>query len=130
ALNQGYFHSYQTEISAARGQRELLRTSAEEALRLLPSHEVLLRARVSARLAALLWNEAGSNSNQRAEALQHYAYAIRQDPGIFRRLGTAIPVNIVQPTQTDEQDFASDLSKYLRRSPRLVAHNEGLPLEL
>ncbi|MDO8909869.1 MAG: hypothetical protein Q7W55_15395 [Pseudohongiella sp.] len=131
ALNQGYFHSYQTEIAAVRGQHDLLRSSAEDALRLLPSHEVLLRARASARLAEMLWNTAGSGSAQRTEALGHYAYALRQDPGLFRRLGTAIPVTFVAPpAQAGNEEFVRELRKYLRRSPRLMAHNEGLPLEL
>jgi tetratricopeptide (TPR) repeat protein len=135
ALNQGYFHSYQTEIAAVRRQHDLLRASAEDALRLLPSHEVLLRARASARLAEMLWNTAGSGSAagnaQRAEALEHYAYALRQDPGLFRRLGTSIPVNFVAPSaQAGNDAFVRDLRKFLRRSPRLTAHPEGLPLEL
>jgi tetratricopeptide (TPR) repeat protein len=130
ALNQGYFHSYQTEIAAVRGQHDLLRSSAEDALRLLPSHEVMLRARVSARLAELLWNTA-SNNEQRAQALEHYVYALRHDPSLFRRLGSAIPVNFyAPPAGTDSETFVSELRTYLGRSPRLIAHNQGLPLEL
>lgn len=134
ALNQGYFHSYQTEIAAVRGDDELLQTSAEEALRLLPSHEVLLRARASARLAQSLWNNAQrgeQGSSRRAEALQHFAYALQQDAGLFRRLGAAIPVSFVGDlAQSGSTEFASDVQRYLRRSPRLIPHNEGLPLEL
>lgn len=133
ALNQGYFHSYQTEIAAVRGQHELVRTSAEETLRQLPSHEVLLRARASARLAAMLWETSQNGpagAAQRAEALSHYAYALRQDPGLFRRLGSAVPVNMGGLVQAGSDEFTADLRTYLRRSPRLMPHNEGLPLEL
>lgn len=127
ALNEGYFHSYQTEIAAVRGQSALLRASAEEALRQLPTQEVLLRARVSARLAEQLWQQA-QTSGERAQALGHYAYALQQDPGLFRRLGTALPVNLDSAPASDE--FSRELYDYLRRSPRLNPHAEGFRLAL
>lgn len=129
ALNEGYFHAYQTEIAAVRGEHELLRSAAEDALRLLPSQEVLLRARVSARLAAGIWRGA-QNSQQRAEALAHYAVALRQDPGIFRRLNTPVPVSFAGALAQGDDELTSDLRRFLRRSPRLAPHADGLPLEL
>ncbi len=123
ALNDGYFHAWQTEIAAVRNQDELLRRSAEEALRLLPAQEVLLRARVSARLAQLLWR-----ADEPAEALQHYAQALRHDPGLFRRLDMAVPVALAGTSSSSVN--IDDVRSYLRRSPRFVVHSQGLPLEL
>jgi hypothetical protein len=123
ALNDGYFHAWQTEIAARRGQQDLLRISAEEALRLLPAQEVLLRARVSAYLAQALWR-----NNQHTEALQHFVWALRQDPGLFRRLDISIPVTLAG-TSTGHIT-ASEIQPYLRRSPRFEIHNQGLALEL
>lgn len=123
ALNEGYFFAYQTEILAVRGPSDLVQGAAEQALRLLPAQEVLLRARVSLRLANSLW-QAGNFETASA----HFAYAMRHDPGIFRRTGSAIPVNFV--ASAGATAFADELSRYLRRSPRLMTHAQGLPLEL
>lgn len=123
ALNEGYFHAWQTEIAARRGQPALVRMSAEEALRQLPAQEVLLRARVSAHLAQALWRQ-----NQYAEALGHYVWALRQDPGLFRRLDISIPVQLTGATTGGIG--ADELQPYLRRSPRFELHNQGLGLEL
>jgi len=122
ALNEGYFHAWQAEIAAARKNDALLRSSAEEALKLLPAQEVLLRARVSAHLAQMLWR-----TSQRAEALQYYAWALRNDPGLMRRLGISIPVALAGSSPALNM---RDLRKYLDRSPRFELHNDGLPLEL
>ncbi|MDO9475207.1 MAG: hypothetical protein Q7L07_00755 [Pseudohongiella sp.] len=123
ALNDGYFFSYQTEILAVRGQATLVRDAAEQALRLLPAQEVLLRARASLRLAESLWQTGDYET-----AVAHYAYAIRHDPGIFRRTGSAIPVSFI--ASAGPSAFADELHTYLRRSPRLMSHTQGLPLEL
>lgn len=123
ALNEGYFHAWQSEIAAVRGQDALLRSAAAEALRLLPAQEVMLRARVSARLAQLLWR-----NNQPAEALPYFAEALRQDPGLFRRLDMAIPVTLAG-TSSGAVNL-DDVRRYLGRSPRFELHNQGLPLEL
>jgi hypothetical protein len=123
ALNEGYFHAWQTEIAAQTGQQTLLQQSAEEALRQLPAQEVLLRARVTAHLAQMLWR-----NNQTTEALQHYAWALQQDPGLFRRLDIALPVNVIG--NSTAQIDVDQMRKLLRRSPRFVLHPQGLPLEL
>lgn len=121
ALNEGYFYAYQTEIAAERNRRSDLTVAAEQALRLLPAQEVMLRARISARLAEAAWQ-----AGQQGAALENYAYAMRQDPGIFRRLGMAIPV---APGGANS-DHANEIISYLRRSPRFTVGDQGLPLEI
>ncbi|ALO45561.1 tetratricopeptide repeat protein [Pseudohongiella spirulinae] len=121
ALNNGYLYSYRTEIAAQQGKHGETRQMAEMALRDLPSQEVMLRARVSARLAQALWSE-----RQYDQALPYYTYALRRDPSLFRRLGIALPVRFT----ANNTDFSQELQSYLRRSPRFASHVQGLPLAL
>ncbi len=123
ALNEGYFFAYQTEIFAVRGNQTLVQDAAEQALRLLPAQEVLPRARVSLRLAHALWRD-----NQHSAALEHFAYALRHDPGLPRRTGTSVPVNFMANGRADA--FVDDVRGYFDDSPRLIIHPQGLPLEL
>lgn len=121
ALNEGYYHAYRTEIAARRGRNAQTREAGELALRLLPAQEVMLRARISARLAEAFWQD-----NNYATAAQHFAYALRQDPTIIRRLGISIPV---QPGG-DNSAWGQEITSYIRRSPRFTIHPEGLPLQI
>lgn len=121
ALNEGYYHAYRTEIAARRGRNAQTREAAEQALRLLPSQEVMLRARVSARLAEAHWR-----NNDHARAVEHYAHALRQDPTIIRRLGISVPV---QPGG-DNSNWGQEVASYIRRSPRFTIHPQGLPLDI
>ena len=50
-LNEGYYHAYHAEIAAQKGQESRTLESARLAMQLLPSEEVLLRARLAARAA-------------------------------------------------------------------------------
>ncbi len=120
-LNEGYYFAYQSEIHARQGRRQSLLTSAEQALRLLPGQEVMLRARVSARLANALWRD-----DRHEEAIGHFTYALRHDPSLFRRLDIALPVTLT----TGNTLFSSDLSDYLQRSPRFMLHNQGLAVSI
>ena len=54
-LNEGYYYSYLTEIEALENDSESLINAGEKALEYLPQQEVLLRARVQARMAAAHW---------------------------------------------------------------------------
>jgi hypothetical protein len=121
ALNEGYYHAYQTEIFAQRRRPTQTLQAADLALRLLPAQEVMLRARVSARLAEAAWQQ---GDNERA--LDHYAYALRHDPSIVRRLGMTIPVRIGGAQST----WSRDISAFIRRSPRFTVHPQGLPLDI
>src|SRR5690606_27658781 len=88
-LNEGYYHAYHAEIAAQKGQESRTLESARLAMQLLPSEEVLLRARLAARAADAAWRQGDSNT-----ALDYYEQALEADPSIFRRLGLAVPVRI------------------------------------
>ncbi len=108
-LNQGYYYAYLAEIAALRSDRETLLLAAEQALTLLPAAEVLLRARVTLRLADSAWQ-----SGDRESARELYARAWRQDPGLLRRLGLSFPVEF----QSDGTTIADGIAAMLARSPR------------
>lgn len=125
-LNEGYYFAYRTEIAALQNRPAQVMEMAGQALRQLPAQEVMLRARVSARLADALWHSDNTSDNRLADAREYYAFALRHDPSIFRRIDIRLPVNIV----SNNSEFSSELSSYLRRSPRMRADGRGLPLEI
>ncbi len=118
-LNQGYYYAYLTEIAYLRGDSSSLRPAANQALELLPAAEVLLRARVTLRLAETAW---AAGEQETSQAL--YARAWRRDPGLFRRLGLSLPVSI----QTDGSQLAEDAAQILARSPRFDQTDGGMSL--
>lgn len=120
-LNDGYYHSYQVEIAALDGHRETVLNEGQLALSLLPSQEVLLQARIHARMADAAWQ-----LRQVPLALEHYQTALQQDPGILRRLGASLPVTL----RDDGSAAARAAAKMFRRSPRFAAVNNGLALEI
>ena len=120
-LNAGYYYSYQTEIAAVDNHEQQVMESGARALALLPPQEVLLRARISARMAEAAWR-----IDQYTDALLHYELAIRQDPSILRRLAIAIPVVI----NGDGSQFSNQVEKYLSRSPRFTENRNGLLLDV
>ena len=120
-LNEGYYHSYQTEIAALEKRPQRVLNAGERALELLPPQEVLLRARIEMRMAAAAWQLSNF-----AAALPLYEIAYRQDPSILRRLGTAMPVEI----SGDGSEFSVQVIKYLQQSPRFYSDPNGLRLEV
>ncbi|MBM88543.1 MAG: hypothetical protein CMQ41_09230 [Gammaproteobacteria bacterium] len=120
-LNEGYYYSYLTEIAATDKDFDMIVESGRQALSLLPAQEVLLRARVNARMAHALHQK-----NQPIEAIEFFEGAYRQDPSIFRRLNIPIPVAI----NTDGTEFSNEVKKYLSRSPRFSEAQNGLRVEI
>ena len=120
-LNEGYYHAYSTEIASLEGDVNLTIRAANQALALLPPQEVLLKARVSARLAQANWT-----LENHEEALSNYEDAFRKDPTIIRRLETAIPVTF----SNDGTDFSRTVEGYLKKSPRFMNEDNGLLLEV
>lgn len=120
-LNAGYYYSYRTEIAAVDKKDAMILDSGNRALAQLPQQEILLRARITAHMAAAAWR-----SNQYSDALLHYETAFRQDPSILRRLAMSIPVTI----RSDESDFSHQVEIYLSHSPRFHADHNGLILEV
>jgi len=120
-LNEGYYHAYATEIAAGRRQHRQVMESSAAALEQLPPEEVMLRARLSARMA-----EAARRLGDEDTALTHYEAAMRDDPSLIRRLGTSLPVVI----NADSGTLAEDVARLMRKSPRLRAGGNGLPLNI
>ena len=121
SLNEGYYHAYHAEIAAQRGQDLRTMEYAGRALNLLPVQEVLLRARLSARIADAAWR-----LDQHEIALSNYEQALQWDPSIMRRLGLALPVHI---TGVDDE-FVREVMGYLESSPRFHNDPDGLLLEV
>lgn len=118
-LNQGYYHAYRTEIAALDWDDELALQAGLTALAELPQQEVMLRARIEARMADIYWQR--DNVEQ---ALLYYQQAYRHDPSIMRRLGLQIPVEM----RSDNSQFADLALDYLENSPRFEASANGLLL--
>ncbi len=120
-LNQGYYYSYRTEIAALENRHAAVITSGELAIQQLPAEEVMLRARVAARLAQAYWQQGDI-----AASLNYYRQALRDDPSLIRRLGTSIPVSVV----TDNSTTGNAIADTLARSPRFRPDNSGLVLSI
>jgi len=120
-LNEGYYFAYRAEVSALKGNDTELLESAERAMSLLPAEEVMLKARLSARVADVEWRRGNTEL-----ALNNYEVALKSDPGLLRRLGLALPVRI---TGVDAP-FERQVVEYLADSPRFSANPNGLNLEV
>ena len=120
-LNDGYYHSYATEIAALEGRNPAVIESGQQALDLLPEREALLRGRVHARMADAAWE-----LDQRAESIIAYTNALELDPGVIRRLGISLPVVF----SGEDSDFSRLAVKYLKRSPRFREQREGFRLDI
>jgi len=120
-LNTGYYHAWHAEAAAVAGQPERVLEHGKRALALLPVHEALLRARIAARMGDSSWR-----LGRHEAALDEFALALRDDPGILRRLGASLPVSL----RAADGKLARQLAKILRASPRFREHANGLPLEI
>ena len=118
-LNSGYYFSYKTEIAALTNDHDMVIEAGRNSLTQLPQQEVLLRARVSARMAEALWEE-----DRAEEALAAFESSLRHDPSVIRRLGMSIPVYIEQ----QGSEFSKLTANYLLQSPRFHKQDNGLQL--
>lgn len=110
-----YYDALAAEVAWRRDQSRAV-ALATKALETLPSEEVLLRARVAAVGADQAWNDGDP-----ATAMAFYEQALSWDPGVFRRLGLALPA-VVEPTGSTVAQDAADM---LVRSPRLTWDRSG-----
>lgn len=124
ALNMGYYHAWQAEVSFLQSRHNDLQQHAAQAIQQLPSQEVMLRTRVQARLAQSLW--AQETETDRNRALTLFAEVYRRDPNLFRRLAISLPVRLAG---TDNA-FTQEQQDWLADSPRFTTGDEGLILEL
>lgn len=84
-----YYDAFEADVALASGDAERARRLAERALSGLQPAEALLRARMLAIVA-----ESSRRLGDTARATDAYGEAFQADPGIFRRLGWAVPVRI------------------------------------
>ncbi len=121
SLNEGYYYAYRAEISALNGKDADTLTLAARAMSLLPAEEVMLRARLAARVADAAWRQGDVDI-----ALNNYEQALQDDPSVLRRLGLSLPVRLT----AREGDFEREVLSLLERSPRFTADPRGLTLEV
>ncbi len=120
-LNEGYFFSYATEIAALEDRHEAVLENGSRAMELLPPQEVLLLARLQARIAAAAWE-----TNQRDLAVVAYRKALQLDPGILRRLDASLPVSL----SAGENEMSRYANRFLEKSPRFRRARNGFTLQV
>lgn len=120
-LNEGYYFSYRAEIDALEGRHQRVLDNGERAIAALPQAESLLVGRLAARMGHAAWQLGDTET-----AMTWFQQAMTKDPSIIRRLGLAIPVQII----TDNSPIATQTASYLRRSPRTLVHPKGFSLTI
>lgn len=121
ALNEGYYYAYGAEIAYLQNRHSAVLDAGLRAIELLPHQEVLLTARLLARMADSRWQ-----LRQYDRALEDYIAALELDPGVIRRLGLSLPITLTD----DGSEFARQAASYLERSPRFRKESTGLKLEV
>lgn len=106
---EGYFLAYDAEVAYLQGRERDTLNLADRALQTLPSHEALLRARVTAFAA-----QAALDAGLANRALELFDAAFQLDRGVVRRLGLALPASFPPASG----DVAETTRRLLERSPR------------
>lgn len=105
-----YYDAFECEAALAQGDEERALELGRRALDALPPAEALLRARVHALVGA-----AALRRGDTPAACRAFDAAMQLDPGLFRRLGLALPVRFEAP----RGPVARAVVDALGRSPRL-----------
>jgi tetratricopeptide (TPR) repeat protein len=113
-----YYGAVLAEVSLAQRDYEEAIEHAEQALKGLQPGDALLRERVRAVLARAL-------SDPR-ETTALYEEVLAVDPGLFRRLGWALPVEV----QSSEAEIDLSVAKAVMRSPRFEKSTNGLRIQV
>jgi len=113
-----YYDAVLSEVALAQGRHEEAVTRAQRALDGLQPGDALLRARVRAVLARALPDE------RQRTAL--YEEVLGIDPGLFRRLGWALPARV----EASDAELDRALSRALRRSPRFESSDDGFRIQV
>jgi tetratricopeptide (TPR) repeat protein len=116
-----YYDALAAEAAWRGGDDAQARKLATRALSALAPGEALLRARVNAVAAEAARAEGDGNA-----AVRHYDAALQADPGVFRRLGVALPIEIVASSDEVAQAAASVIA----RSPRFTVESSGLSVRI
>ena len=113
-----WFQAIEAEIAWREGDEAETIELATSALDGLAQAEVLLAARVAAVGADAAWSE-----GEREQALAWYGQALRDDPGVLRRLGLELPARI-----EDEGGSSASVAAALSHSPRLRSSSTAFVL--
>ncbi len=113
-----YYGAMLAEVSLAQHDYEEAVDHAKVALKGLQPGDALLRQRVVAVLAKSL-------SDPR-EATALYEEVLATDPGLFRRLGWALPVEV----ESSDAEIDRALAKAVMRSPRFESSSDGLRIQI
>jgi tetratricopeptide (TPR) repeat protein len=116
------FLSLEAEAHLEDGDEELALAKAQRALELLPTFEVLLRARV-----AMIAAEASRREGDLDAALGYFRIALSGDPGVIRRLGFTLPVQL---SALDDTPAVAGALEMLSSSPLLEAGDWGFVLQV
>jgi tetratricopeptide (TPR) repeat protein len=120
-LNDGYYFSYATEIAALDKRHDDVLALGQQALELLPRQEVLLRARVHARMGFAAWSR-----DALQQGISSYRAALQLDPGIVRRIDASVPVFFA----VGNDEVSRHAVRFLKRSPRFREDDNGFRLEI
>jgi tetratricopeptide (TPR) repeat protein len=112
-----YYDAFEAEAALDQGNAERAVSLGTRALSSLGPAEALLTARTRAVVAEARWQR-----GQLAEARAQYNRALSTDPGVFRRLGLALPVVI----RGGSGELGEAVVDALERSPRLATGEPGL----
>jgi tetratricopeptide (TPR) repeat protein len=113
-----YYGAVLAEVSLAQRDYEEATEHAKQALKGLQPGDALLRQRVVAVLASSL-------SDPR-ETTALYEEVLATDPGLFRRLGWALPAEV----QSSNTEIDRALAKAVMRSPRFERSSHGLRIQV
>lgn len=113
-----YYDAVLAEVALSQHEYEEAIAHARGALEGLQPGDALLRERVRAVLARSL------SDPRQATAL--YEEVLDTDPGLFRRLGWPLPVQV----ESSSAEIDRTLAKAVLRSPRFVASNDGLRIRV
>ena len=113
-----YYDAVLAEVSLAQGEYDEAIRRAEQALRQLPPGDALLRERVRAVMGKALPDP--------RETTSLYEEVLGTDPGLFRRLGWALPVEV----QSGEAEIDRALARAIMRSPRFERSSNGLRIQI
>ena len=113
-----YYDAVLAEVSLTQSEYEEAIEHAERALRQLPPGDALLRERVRAVMGKALPDPRESTSL--------YEEVLGTDPGVFRRLGWALPAEV----QSGDAEIDRALARAIMRSPRFERSSDGLRIQI
>ena len=115
---QAYYEAVLAEVALAQGHYEEAVERGQQAMNGLQPGDALLRERVRAVVAAAL-------SDPR-ETTALFEEVLATDPGLFRRMGWALPVDV----RSSDAELDRALAKAVLRSPRFERSDQGMRIEI